>query len=118
MDLDTPMIISLIILTVIAGIEIFCLFLCRNAPEKPPLTMIVPVFADRELLKASLSRVREHMLRGSCPLDAVILVDYGADSEMELICEDFCRDFREAVFIKPEETEKILAETFAFDMKM
>ena len=112
------MIISLAVLTVIAGIEIFCLFLCRNAPAKPPLTLIIPVFSDKELLNASLSRVREHMLRGSCPIDAVILIDYGADSELKLICEDFCRDFREAVFIKPEDTEKILAETFAFDAKM
>ena len=116
--MDTPVIISLIVLLIIAGIEIFCLFLCRRSPQRPPLTLAVPVFADKELLTGTLSRVRELLLRGSCPLDAVILINYGADSELNAICEEFCRDFREAVFLKPEEVENFLAETFAFAPEM
>ena len=116
--MDTPILISLAVLIIIAGIEIFCLFLCKNAPQKPPLTLVIPVFPDKELLNASLERTRQLMLRGSCPLGAIVLIDYGADTELKRICEDFCRDFREAVFLKPEETEKYFAETFAFESKM
>ena len=118
LHLDTPMMISLAVLILIAGVELFCLFLCKNPQEKPPLTLTVPVFADKELLNASLERVREIMLRGTCPVDTVILVNYGADSESSKICLDFCRDFREAVFLVPEEVENFLAETFAFKANM
>ena len=116
--MDTPILISMIVLTVIAAIELFCLFLCKEAPDRPPLVVVIPVFGDIELLEASLERVRGLMLRGSCTVDRIILIDYNADVSSSTICNEFCRDFKEAVFIKPEEMKNFLAETFAFEAKM
>ena len=112
--MDTPMMISLAVLILIAGLEVFCIFSGENETGKPPLTLAVPVFADSEALGKALGRVRETILRGRCAVDAVLLIDFGADRASAGLCADFCRDFPEAVLIKPEDIRKKLADTFAF----
>ncbi len=112
--MDKPIIISLVILAVITAVEFLCLYLCRKSPERrPPLTAVVPVFSDEEVLAKSLSHLRDVMLYGGAPIEKIILIDYAADERCKAQCEGFCRDFNEASVISPEELEKILAEMFA-----
>ena len=112
--MDKPIIISLVILAVITAVEFLCLYLCRKSPERrPPLTAVVPVFSDEEILAKSLSHLRDVMLYGGAPIEKIILIDYAADERCKAQCDGFCRDFNEALVISPEELEKILAEMFA-----
>ena len=112
--MDMPILISLAVLIIIAGAEMFCLFIAdRKCRKRPPLTAVIPVFPDSSDLEAALERTSELILRGSCPIERVLLIDYGADEASLSLCKAFCTDFPEAVLIKPDELEKILAETFA-----
>ena len=110
---DTAILIPLAVLVIIAFLEIFCIISGKRELERSPLTVAVPVSGDAEALEAALARLRDALLRGNCRIDRVMLIDYGADEAGRSACEDFCRDFREAVFIRPEEIRNFLAEIFA-----
>ena len=112
--METAILIPLAVLIIIAGLEVFCILSGKNEAGKAPLTAAVPVFADSEALGKALARVRDTILRGRCAVDMVMLIDFGADEVCEGLCREFCRDFPEAVFIKPEDIRKNLAEIFAF----
>lgn len=117
--MDIPILISLAVLLIIAGAEMYCLFLAdRKCRSRHPLTAVIPVFPDSSDLEAALDRTSELILRGSCPIERVLLIDYGADEAAVALCKAFCTDFPEASSIKPDELEKILAETFAKSEKM
>ena len=117
--MDTPILISVIVLASIAAVEMFCLFLCRDCGKKrPPLTTVLPVFPDDDTLESSLSYMRDCMLKSTFPIERILLIDYGMNSTQKAICDEFCRDFREASAVLPEELEKILSETFAISSKI
>ena len=103
--MDLPILIALGALGVIACAEIFCLFFAGSKPPSPPLTAVIPVFPGSEDIEAALSRTRDIILRGSCPIERVILIDYGADPDSLELCREFVRDISEAVILPPEELE-------------
>lgn len=117
--MDMPILISVAVLIIIAGAEMYCLFIAdRKCMDRPPLTAVIPVLPDSAQLEAALERTGELILRGNCPIERILLIDYGATEGAIAQCKAFCADFPEASVIKPDELEKILAETFAKSKKM
>ena len=115
---ETAILIPLAVLVIIAVLEVICLVSGKRGCERTPLTVAVPVFSDSEALANALARVRDTILRGRCIIDRIILIDYGADEASAELCGEFCRDFREALFIKPEDARNIFAEIFAISAEM
>ena len=117
--MDTPILISVIVLTSIAAVEMFCLCLCRGCGAKrPPLTTVLPVFPSDDTLENSLCYMRDCMLKSTFPIERILLIDYGMTDAQKELCGEFCRDFHEASTILPEELEKILSETFAISAEI
>ena len=117
--MDIPILISLAVLIIIAGAEMYCLFIAdRKCRSRPPLTAVIPVLPHSPFLEAALDRTVDLILRGDCPINRILLINYGGDEAAISLCRAFCADFKEASLVRPEELEKILAETFAKSEKM
>lgn len=116
--MDIAVLISIAVMAVIAGIEIFCLFCCSKARTKTaPVIAVIPVTEDDVELARKLEYMAIILSKGSSELDRLILLDIDSSPEQILLCRDFCRSYSWAETLSLNELQKKLPEMFAIKRK-
>ena len=116
--MDNIIVTSLLVLAVIAVIEAVSLF-CSSSRRRVKLAFaaVLPVFPDDTDLRERLAYLEEKMSGGSCCIEEIIIINYGASVEQLEICRQFCFENPAAVITDPAGLEKILSKTFAIERK-
>jgi hypothetical protein len=116
--MDIAVFISIAVMVVIAGIEIFCLFCCSKARMKAaPVIAVIPVTEDDCELDRKLEYMAVILSKGSSELDKLILLDISSSPEQIRLCSEFCRSYSWAETLSLSELQKKLPEMFAIKRK-
>lgn len=116
--MDIAVLISIAVMAVIAGIEIFCLFCCSKARAKTaPVIAVIPIIADDCELAQKLEYMTVLVSKGSSELDKLILLDIGSSLEQIRLCSEFCQSYSWAETLSLSELQKKLPEMFAIQIK-
>lgn len=107
--MDGIIITAAVILGVIALIEIVTLLFISPVRSAPAYVAILPVFADDNELRERL----EYLSLKGCGRRRIILVNYSASAEQDILCEKFMSNSTDSLYIHANELEKTLREIFA-----
>lgn len=117
--MNTTIIVSVLILTVIAVIEAVSLFYkSKHRIKKLAFAAVVPVFPDDGDLRQRLDYLSDKLSGGAYYIEEIILINYGATAGQLEICREFCDENKNAVLTDPASLEKILSKTFAIVRKV
>lgn len=117
--MDNIVVTTLLVLGVIAVIEAVSLFYRpSDRVTKLSFAAVVPVFPDDSDLSERLELLSRRFSSGSCQIEEIVLINYGATQEQLEICRRFCYENGNAVLTDPASLEKILSKTFAIGRKV
>ena len=113
--MDIAIIISAAVMTVIAGIEFGCLFICSKIRmKKVPVIAVLPVLPEDSQLRQKLEYLENVLTRKAHEIDGILLVSFNAGEEQLTLCREFCNAVPSASISDICELEKKLPEMFAF----
>lgn len=99
----TAIVVSVVILVIIAGIEIVCLFGCSKLKVKnPSVTVALPVYSNDKKLSEKLEYMGILLDDCSIGIENLILLDCGASNEQLEACKLFCRKYPTVILTIPE----------------
>ena len=111
MNMDGIIITAAVILGVIALIEIVTLLFLTPIKSAPAYVAVLPIFAD----DPELSERLEYLSLKGCGRRRIILVNYSADAEQDMLCRQFAGNSPDTLYISAMELEKTLREIFTCD---
>lgn len=87
-------IIAIVVVTVIAAAELFCLFICSKLQNKSyPLCVSLPISAQDKELPQRLEYIASLIEEGSTFIGTVLLIDIDGTDEQIQLCMDFCAHY-------------------------
>lgn len=107
--MDGIIITAAVILGVIALIEIVTLLFLSPIKSAPAYVAVLPVFEDDPELRERL----EYLSLKGCGRRRIILVNYSATAEQDLLCAQFTGSSPDSLYISADELEKTLRDIFA-----
>ena len=100
-------IIAIVVVTVIAAAELFCLFICSKLQNKSyPLCVALPVNSQDKELPQRLEYIASLIEEGSTFIGTVLLIDIDGTQEQIQLCRDFCAHYHAMELIKISDIEK------------
>lgn len=113
--MDIAIIISAAVMTIIAGIEFGCLFICSKLRmKKVPVIAVLPVLPEDYQLHQKLEYLENVLTRKAHEIDGILLVSINAGDAQLSLCSDFCKAVPAASISDISDLEKKLPEMFAF----
>ena len=108
-------IIAIVVVSVIAAAELFCLFLCSKLKHQSyPLCAVLPVMAQDKELPQRLEYIASLIEDGSSFIETVLLIDMDGSQEQIQLCRDFCHRYNAMELILPEDIEKSMKNYLHF----
>ena len=108
-------IIAIVVVTVIAAAELFCLFICSKLQNKIyPLCVALPVNSQDKELPQRLEYIASLIEEGSTFIGTVLLIDIDGTDEQIQLCREFCSCYHAAELILPEDIKKSMKNYLHF----
>ena len=99
--MEKAKIIAIVVVTVIAAAELFCLFICSKLQNKSyPLCVALPVNSQDKELPQRLEYIASLIEEGSTFIGTVLLIDIDGTQEQIQLCRDFCAHYHAMELIK------------------
>ncbi|MBP5378961.1 MAG: hypothetical protein J6X85_06450 [Ruminococcus sp.] len=84
-------IIAVVVVSVIAAAELFCLFICSKLKHKSyPLCIALPVTSEDDELPQRLEYIVSLIEEGSTFIGSILLIDIDGSKEQLQLCREFC----------------------------